>query len=295
VVIKKHVSGNEYINASGVWVRNFTSPCLSPLQLTGLFPKEDYDVVLKNEEMNKNRLMVSDEKIVLKRAVIVSDGYDFEKRHLFLASLPKDIAIFAVNKAYRKWMLMNQRLPADQKRTINAFVVNNPYQACANLMSGKENKYYPTCLASLRTNWNFLKAYPGQSYCYCPTREKGFGISKEENYTVDDYRNPICAAIGLAYRFGIEKLLLLCCDDAFERKRESSVQLKNGLHTYPQQLKSHEIIDANLYWLKQQKDREVKIASYSSGPECVNANYIKRTEDVFDFFEDQQEGTRNVQ
>lgn len=282
--IKKHPSGNEYIRAGDVWVRNFVTEDISPLHITHMFDRQDYALVLRNEELNKNYPKISDEKIQFKNIVIVSDGYDFDRRHLFLNKLPKDVAILAVNKALRRWQLMNHKLLGNERRTINGFVVNNPYDECLNNLPSSYSKYYPTCLASLRTNYNFLKKYAGDIYTYTVTPEKFFGFEKKETYYIDDYRNPICAAIGFAYQFKAEKVLLLCCDDSFKDKRDFSIQLDNGLWTYPQLLKSQEIIDANLYWLTHHGKWEVKVRDYSSGKEYVEAAYISNEEEALEFF-----------
>lgn len=293
--IKKHSSGNEYVRAGDVWVRNFTSGAMQPVQLTRMFGPDDYSLILRNEEANKNRPRVSDEAIVVKNLVIVSDGYDFEKRHRLISKLPKETGVLAVNKAYLKWRLMDASVPAPERKPINAFVVNNPYSECLSYLPPGDAKYFPTCLASTRTNLDFIKKYKGQVYTYAPTPEERFGVERKETYHIDDYRNPICAAVGLAYRFRAEKVLLLCCDDSFKDRRESSVELENGLHTYPHHLKSRDIIDANLYWLTHQEDKEVKVADYSSGAKYVNAVYISSEEEALSFFKDQQEGTPNVQ
>jgi hypothetical protein len=292
--IKKHTSGNEYILADNVWVRNFTKDCLTSVSLSHLFDNEDYSLILKNQELNKNYPKISNEKIIFKKVVVISDGYDFDNRHLFLSKLPKDVAVLAVNKALAKWKLMIPGTPLESRRTINAFVMNNPYKECFGSMPKKESKYYPVCLASTRTNYEFLKKYPGEKYTYAPTPEVSFGFDTKERYYVDDYRNPICAAIDLAYHFKAEKVMLLCCDDSFKDKRESSVELPNGLYTYPQHLKTQKIIDAKIHWLTHQEDKITKVADYSSGAKYVNAVYISSEEDALSFFSDQEEGLPNV-
>lgn len=290
--IKKHPTGNEYVYAGGVWVRNFTKEMSTPMQLTHLFDKSDYSIIMQNEELNKNHPKISDEKIFFNKVVIVSDGYDFENRHKFLAKLPRDVGILAVNEALRKWTLMHHSLPPEQRRSINAYVINNPYQEAMRFMPPKDNKYYPVCIASIRTNSKFTENYLGDVYSYVPTVEMKFGTIQPEEYYVDDYRNPICAAIDLAYRFKATKIMLLCCDGSFEEERDYAVKLENGLWTYPQHLKSHSIIDAKLHWLTTQEDKEVSVANYSSGPDCSNAVYISCDNDALDFFRDQEEGTK---
>lgn len=289
--IKTHPSGNEYIRAGDVWVRNFTKSNLAPLQVTHMFQPEDYARVLQNQEMNKNHPKISNETVIFKKVVIVSDGHKFDERHKLISKLPRDVAILAVNEAMRKWGLMHPKMEPAERRTINAYVCNNPYPQAMTFLPSKDNKYYPTCIASVRANFEFLKKYLGDVYTYMPTSEEKFGHEAKEEYYIDDYRNPICAAIGLAHHFGVQKLMLLCCDESFEEKRDFAVELKNGLWTYPQHLKSQEIIDANLYWLTHQEEKEVKVADYSSGADYTNAAYITTMEEALDFFQDQEEGT----
>ncbi|MEN6293391.1 MAG: hypothetical protein ABFD07_15430, partial [Methanobacterium sp.] len=216
-----------------------------------------------------------------------------EEKQKILAKLPKDVCILAVNRALNKWGLFNSKTPVEFRRTINAFVVNNPYKDAITYLPPNDSKYFPTCVASTRTNYDFLKRYSGDVYCYQPTLEEKFGLKSSEKYCIDDYRNPICAAIGLAYQMGVQKLMLFCCDDSFKENRHNSVQLPNGLYSYKPLLRSYEIIDANLYWLTHQEDVKVEVANYSSGLEYANAAYIKNEKDVISFFADFLEGATN--
>jgi len=293
VKVKKHPNGNEYIRAGDVWVRNFTKPEISAVQLDHMFEDEDFEIVLKNEKLNLNYPHVADEILNFKKIVIMSDGYDFDNRQNILAKIPKDVCILATNRSLAKWKLFSSKTPPDMRRTINGYVVNNPYRSAMSFLPPKDAKYFPTCIASIRTNCEFLKKYAGSIYTYMPTFETTFGFETPERYHVDDYRNPICAALGLAYQFGAKKIMLFCCDDSFKDKRDNAVQLPNGLWTYKPLLRSHEIIDANLWWLKKLEDDEVVVSDYSSGPEYVNAAYIKNEEEVFSFFTDQSEGVND--
>jgi hypothetical protein len=282
--IKKHSTENEYIRAGDLWVRNFTKPQVSPLDINNMFTKRDYESIVENETKNSNYPKIADENIIFRDIVIVSDGYDFEKRHLILKQLPR-VAVLAVNGALRHWKLIS----GDDPKPINAYVVNNPYNECGRYLPSNMT-YYPTCLASKKTNFEFLNRYPGDVYTFETPFNRSFGSSKKESgYKIDDYRNPICAAIGLAYRFGVRKLLFLCCDDSFEQGRDYAVQLENELWTYPQQLRSQEIIDANLYWLTHQEGIKVEVADYSSGAEYNNARYIINDEEVVKFFEEESD------
>ena len=275
-------------------MRNFAKENVSALQLSRMFELTDFAAALKNEELNKNFPKISNEVLRFRQVVIVSDGYDFEKKHQFVNKLAKDVCILAVNKALLKWKLVTPKIPAPERRTINAFILNNPYKECMSYMPTPDTKYFPTCIASTRTNHRFLKQYLGDVYTYTPASEERMGVESAEKYYIDDYRDPVCAAIGLAHQFRAEKVLLLCCDDSFEEDREYAVPLKNGLWTYPQLVRSQEIIDANLYWLTHQENRKVEVADYSSGPEYKNAAYISNEEEALAFLKNQEEGTPNV-
>ena len=273
--IKKFLT-NEYIHAGGVWVRNFSNDSKTPLTESHLYDHDDYGMIIKNEQVNSVRPKVADEQIAFNKIVIVSDGYNFHKRHELIARMPEDVCVLAVNGALKDWKLVG-------KKSINAYVVNNPYPECINFMP-KPNGYYPICVSSVRTNSDFTKSYKNDVYVYCPTPDVTFGMEYTEKYFIDDYRNPVCAAIGLAYQFGVEKLMLMCCDESFENKRDYSVQIENGLWTYPQHIRSKHIIDANLYWLTNQKNKEVKVVDYSDAGDYVNASYINNERDALNFF-----------
>jgi hypothetical protein len=291
--IKKHPNGNEYIRAGDTWVRNFTKPEISPLQITDMFDRNDLGLILKNQQLNKNFPRVSDEVLRFDKVLIISDGYDFKNKQDMLKNLPRDVCILATNGSLLKWKYLNSKIPLDSRRTINGFVINNPYKEAMNFLPKNESSYFPTCIASVRTNHEFLKKYKGNIYTYQPTHQKNFGTSVVESYYIDDYRNPICAAIGLAFRFGVKKLMLFCCDDSFENQRDNAVQLPNGLWTYKPLIRSHEIIDANLYWLTHEEDYKVQVADCSSGLNYANAAYINSEEEVVSFFTDLSEGVKN--
>ena len=269
---------NEYIKADDVWVRNFCKDC-KPVGLTNLYRPDDYGFIASNEQSNSYLANIAEEKIKFKKVIIISDGYNFNKRHLLLEKFPNDICILAVNRALALWGLVG-------KKSINAYVVNNPYTECLNFVP--KNKYYPICIASYRTNRAFIKSYKNNVYAYCPTADHRFGLEHHEKYSIDDYRSPICAAIGLSYQFGVEKLMLMCCDDSFKDKRDFAVQLENNLWTYPQNLKLKNIIDANLYWLGHQTDKEVSIADWSDAGYYANATYINGEKEALDFFIDEE-------
>lgn len=280
--VKKHSTNNEYIHAGGVWVRNFTKDGVTPVLLEHMFEKSEYENVLINEFRHANLPRIAEERIRLPLIAIVSDGYDFEKRHKVLLNIP-GVAVLAVNRAMRRWQLMPEK-------PINAYVINNPFPEAMTFLPTKDSLYFPTCITSTRTYYPFSERYVGDKYVYEPTATETFGIVRNSSYSIDDYRNPICAAIDLAFHWGVQKLMLLCCDDSFSQRRDFATELPNGLWTYPQHIKAMHIIDAKLHWLTHYNSREIEVANYSSGIEYVNSKYINNDEEALSFFHDNTEG-----
>lgn len=277
---------NEYIRAGNVWVRNFTKDICQPIDINELFTASDISQITINENANRSfdRRRISEQNFYFPKVLIVSDGFEFDKRQFELRNLPSDVVIFSVNQSLSKWKLME----SNPKRPINLYIANNPYKDCLNYISRK-TKYFPSCVASSRTYIPFVEGYQGNMYVYEPTPSLKFGSNPQDLWYVDDYRSPVCAAISLAHRFGVEKLALFCCDEAFADERPAAEQLKNGLWQYPQHFQLHQIIEANLYWLTHQEERPVEVVDYSSGAEYKNATYICTEEALKEFFADDLE------
>lgn len=277
--IKKHQNKNQYIcTPQNMWVRNFTLQNVPYIDLNETIKKDDYPIFLNNEIQNsfKKYPWIHTEKFLHSDAIIVSDGFKFSENHKILAKLPKSVSIIGVNGALSKWENAN--------RNINYYVVNNPYKECMRFLP-RNKRILPTCIASQRTNYQFLEYYNGIKFRYYPVNEKTYSTKgmKETQWQIDDYRNPICAAIGLAFRFGVQKLLLLNCDDVFETERPGANMIENGMWIYPQHEVAHGLIDANLYWLKSQDYMDVIIGNCSSGPKFTNALNIEANK-ILEFF-----------
>lgn len=276
--IKKHDNGNEYLlTEDGIWVRNFTKKA-SPIDINSLTNKQEYGMLVENEIKN-NMLDLAEldtHLVSFESAVIVSDGYDFDRKHKLLMDLPSDIAVIATNRALAKW---------NCKCKIDYFVINNPYPECSLQMP---QRYFPKCVASSKTNPDFIREYDEQGgliYKYSPVAEAHFSPTPNRSICViDDYRNPICAAIGLVYSLSVKKLLLYCCDDAFNTDRPGAEQLSNGLYIYPQHRLSHRIIEANLYWYNRKQKSKITLGDHSNGPEYSEVPYITE-KDIVKFFE----------
>lgn len=267
--------------ADGIYVRDFTAYGVTPIDLNKIIAVEDYSLYVENEYENISQKYpgVDNENNIHPDVVIVSDGYGFNERQKILASLPKNIAIIGVNGALKKWQMVGEQ--AELKRAMNYYVVNNPYNECLNFLPNN-HRYYPKCISSTRTNPKFLREYQGLKFLFAPTENENFsGLKLRQNYQIDDYRNPICAALNLAYQFKSRRILLFCCDDAFADERPGAIQLENRLWSYPQQLKSHKVIDAMCYWLNHKK---ISVADFSNSGKYDYASYISEEKDVMRYF-----------
>lgn len=270
-MIKKHINGNNYIvTKDGLWIRDFTKSDMPFIDINKLFSNNEFPLILNNENDNslKKYQNIDIQNNNFENVIIVSDGYDFEKKHKILSNIPTNVCIIAVNGALAKWELVGEKCPRALRRAINYYLINNPFEDCVQFLPKKHN-YYPNCISSYRTNPKFLKNYKGSINVYSPAENQQF-ISNihSRKYKIDDYRNPICGAIGIAYRFGVKKLMLLCCDEVFSDNKNGTEKLENGLYQYPQQNICKNLIDGNLYWLK-----DIDIVSHSF-INYENARYI---------------------
>lgn len=280
MIIKNHHNKNRYIlTSTGLWVRDYTHSA-HPVDINHLTPTTDYDIFLENERANARLHLASidAETIFAPNVIIVSDGYQFAEKQQLLKQFQQDkVAIIGTNRALAKW----QRLTR-----LDYFIANNPYTECLSCLP--DDNYYPRCIVSNRTNPDFVARYrarKGVLYRYSPVCDNRFNanFSQKPVYYIDDYRNPICAAVSLAYRWQVQKLLLFCCDDSFPDERPVAIKMENGLYMYPQHRISHGLIDGLLYWLTHQKNVKVKTGDHSSVAKYENADYIK-TEDLSEFF-----------
>jgi hypothetical protein len=265
-----------------MWVRDFTISIAPYMDINRLTP-EEVKLYLNNEMANRFKKLDRIDGHIINHAncVIVSDGYQFEEKQALLAKLPKDVIIIGVNGSLKKWDLKH-------KKAMNYYVANNPYPEAMWDIPTK-HRYWPKAIVSSRTYPKFIDRYDGFMHSYIPSYHKEYdGPIKHTHYRIDDYKNPICAAIGLAYRFGINKLLLLCCDESFEKERSGSIQLENGLWTYPPHKEISKIIDGSLHFLTHQETKKVEVIDHSSNFKYSNATYIKEEEELIKFFENDE-------
>lgn len=283
-MIKKHKNKNDYWMEQGVFVRDLTKENVMPLDINDLNQEKDYSLFLENENTNhfKKYVVLDHETISHSKIIIISDGFEFDEVHKQLYKFKKDITIIAVNGALKKWKLVGKNCPEAEKRAIGYYVVNNPYVECMWFLP-REHSYYPKCIASTRTNHNFLSKYQGLKYVYNSVQDKKYsGVSSNGYRHFDDYRNPICAALSLAYSFNAKKIALLSCDEVYQDEKPGMIKSENNLYCYPQQIKSNLFIDGMCYWLNKEN---IKIVHNSIGIKLNNSEYIN-IDNLIDFFEE---------
>lgn len=273
--IKKHSNRNHYLHiGDNLWVRNPGIAGVAYSDINNLTNASDYSTLLRNELVNERMKYpwIDSEKVRSENAVLISDGFDFAAKHELITNLPRDVDIFAVNGALIKWK--------GKKRNPTFYVINNPYNEAMHYLP-KSN--FVKCIASARTNYEFLQKYGGNKYRYYPASDTRFcGLdSKDCLYRIDDYRNPMCATINLLHRFGVKKLFLAFCDEVFADQRPASILGENGKSYYPQHLKANNLIDGNLYWLK--KNNGCVVGQDTAGPKLRTATYIP-VEEIARFF-----------
>jgi hypothetical protein len=276
-IIKRHSNKNQYIlTPQGHWCRDFTKK-IFPQDINSFVGGSDVHLLASNELTVKsmNIANIDTEFIRAPNVCIVSDGYKFKESRSLLKTLPRNVIVIGVNRSLANW---------DSDLRMDYFLNNNPYaEAMAQMPTGN---YVPKCIVSCRVYPEFVKRYRmrrGLVYKYVPTKDREYGGTTNAIYYIDDYRNPICASIGLAYRWGARKVMLFCCDDVFEGERPGSVLLENGLHMYPQHTTAHGFIEGCLYWLKRQEYNPVEVVNFSKGLNYEEVPYINE-EEVSKFF-----------
>lgn len=272
-MIIKTKNKNKYILDNKIYIRDFTNDSCIPVDLNELANSNDQDIFIENEMNNFSKKYPEFEMSNYEKIIIINSGFDFKNKQTILSKVDKKVCIIAVNDTLNNWTLLNKISGVD--RSINYYVVNNPYEECINFLP-KNHNYYPKCIASTRTNSDFLKLYKGNKYLYNPTPNINYsGLYNFEN-KIDDYRNSICASLDLSFKFNVSKIFLFCCDESFDTARPGSISIEDNLHCYPQQLISNMIIGHMCYWLKNKK---IEIYNYSNGGIINNTIHLKNDDE----------------
>jgi hypothetical protein len=217
-------------------------------------------------------------RVSMENVVICSDGFGWQERQLALGKLDKRIRIVGVNGSLAKWRMVGDK--AEVKKSMAFYLVNNPYSECMGYLP-RTHRYYPNLVASTKTFPEFVKQYGSEPFFYKATKDLNYsGASADVSLSLDDYRNPVCAAISFALKLGARRIVLFCCDESFGEDRPNAVKMKNGLYQYPTQIMCQKVIDKQLYWVRK---AGIRVADCSSGIDYENAEYID-TDGLESFF-----------
>lgn len=275
----KKLNKNKYIlSKDKVWIRDFCSVDKG-LDINQFYKKEN-KLWIENEfeNLKKSKLNLPLEQMNYENIIICSDGFGWKQKQNIIKKIPNSLVkIIGTNGSLSKWE--NNKDKTEYSRSMNFYFVNNPYRECMGYLP--KNSYYPNIISSIRTYPKFLDNYKNQYYFYKPSDDGEYSIYPNLiELILDDYRNAICGAISLSWKLKVKKLILFCCDESFEEYREGSIQMENGLYQYPQQIMAQNIIDKQLYWLRQ---NNVEIFDHSSGIKYENADYIEE-DSIVSFF-----------
>lgn len=279
VSVRFHQTGNEYAltNLKKIWVRNFGVKHANPLDINFLYSEEELKTIINNEIINVYHKNSSYEPDFLtdKTVFIVSDGFNFEKSLELINSCKIDNPyIILTNNALKLW---------DAKKYLpSLFVVNNPHKDC---LANINKRIFPRLLASSKTYPEFFRYYNLKAglYIYHSTPQINYQAPVKNDYSnyIDDYRNPICAALVNCFHGNAKKIYLMSCSDGYKEERSGSY-LTNDIYQYPQQTLADEIINLNLFWYLKNKPETI-IKYYGINKSFCFGQYIKEEHFIEDF------------
>jgi hypothetical protein len=263
-MIKKHRNKNDYFySGNSLWVRNFAKKVFYSQDINSLIKPSEMSLFLENESKNKENgwVGIDSENYTHDKIVIVNGGWNYTEKLMNLCALPPDVTFIGINEAASKWNI---------NRRLNYYLINNPYEDCLELLPSKTIK--PKMIASVRTNPIFLEKYDGQKYLYDPVKDANYaGMSWDFKYQLDDYRNPMCAAISLAHQFNAKKILICFPDEGYEQERPAAIKIKEDFWMFQQQINNYRLTEGMLFWLKEAK---IDTAIYGNVLEYKHTTYI---------------------
>lgn len=272
--IRNHISGNQYALTENkkIWIRNFGISHASPLDINNLYSEHELNIIITNEMVNTyhKNATYEPEDLSDKNVFIISDGYGFEKTKEIINSLNIDNHyIILTNSALKFWDAKNY-LPS-------LYVVNNPYKESLSYIN---RRLFPRLLASTKTYPEFFKYYNLNAglYLYHSTPQTNYKSPTKSDYSnyIDDYRNPICAALVNCFYGNAKNIFLMSCSEGFNENKNGSI-LVGGVYQYPQQIIADQIINNNIFWIKKNKP-ETNINYFGINKSFNFAKYITEEE-----------------
>lgn len=268
--IKVASDKSRYLLSGEKWVRDFTKS--AGKDINKLYDRDSIRKSIENETVIRgmNLPLIDRENYFHSDVVIVSDGFDVESCKDLINFLGKNkTVIIGVNGVMSCSLQIRP-----------SFYLINEIDSDAMSYFPARMSILPPLIASVRSHPEFVSRYKARRaavYNYVPTGSDQFSSKLFScSYTVDDYRNPICAALNLAFRWGANRILLLAPHDLFKENREGTKKINSGLYIYPQQMTAHNFVDGCLHWLKEYNGCES--FAVTSGPEFTNAKNVSSAE-----------------
>lgn len=241
VSIKTTKDRNQYSLTNNIWVRNFTRDDTKPIDINDLYEDEEIQTCIENEIKNSKLIVpnISTENFEIDSVVIISNGFEFRENHKnIIESIDTfdNKQVFCVNKTILLW---------NANKYPNFYLTNS-------FTKPTGMNFYPRLICSQRMDYNFLKSYRNNKFVYSPTPNYKFSSpnSIDETFFIDDYRNPICAALHCAYKFKAERIFLAFCSEGYSDKKEGMVDAGEGVCMYPQQKMANDIINHMIFWYR---------------------------------------------
>ena len=279
--LRNHSSGNQYLLTSDnkIWVRNFGINHAAPLDLNNLYAEHEIETIITNEIINSyhKNATYEPEELFDKNVFIISDGFNFENTLKIINSIEiENPYIILTNNALKLWNV-DKYLPS-------LFVVNNPYKDC---IANINKRIFPRLLASTKTMPEFFKYYNYKAgiYVYHSPPQKNYQAPIKNDYSkyIDDYRNPICAALINCFYGNAKKIYLMSCSEGYKEPRNGT-SLVNEIYQYPQQKLADQIIDLNIFWYLKNKP-ETSIKYYGINKSFKFSKYISEEDFREEFYE----------
>jgi hypothetical protein len=241
VNVKKHLNRNEYIQIDSYWIRNFNAPDVTPIDINNLFGEDEIKNILANEMQNTKYVsqIIANDLTNIDSLIIVSDGFGFPD-HSKIKDLKDNCGIMVLNHAMRFW---------ESPVFPNFMLMNNSTEVALSCMPLNS---MPQLIASRRTFSPFIKKYDNNIYLYDPTPDENYQsiASKDSSVFLDEYRNPVCAAISFANFLNIRNIYLCFCSSAYSENRAGTIKIAENAYQYPQQQLADRFIDGNIFWYK---------------------------------------------
>jgi hypothetical protein len=238
-IIRDDSNRNQHLKCKDYWIRNPNKTGAVPEDINDLYSENEIKLLIQNEIYNSklNIPNVETETFEWENVIILGNGYGFKNEHIkLLDDFPNDRKniVIAVNNTPRFW---------ESKRLPNYYLTNN-------LSDFSNFKFFPILIAGKRSNPISIMKYRNMKYFYSHTPSYKFRspTDSDSSFYVDDYRNPICAAINCCNYYKAKNLILAFCSEGYESQRDGMEKINEFLFAYPQQILADSIINANLFW-----------------------------------------------